>query len=375
MKERDVETKPKGAGVNVLSMLKNGASKKQTSNEATAGVDFVKESRSAPAETKPKESKGVNVLSMLQNAASTRKSANYEFLPTVNSAMPMESAPSSFDMFDADVLAQLPDEIRREILSYPDEYLRIAETEKPMEQGEQNKQRKEKRNSATRSRSRSSVSSRSRSETPPPPPPPHAMRMVSTHVVSPLNESDLKPSTSKAALVKHKQRQKRNDCRADQIVVDYMQELPQHMHPAILQYLTENETIPSHEVPPSAEHETKKEPKTTTTTSTTTAANNVFVDPKYKSMLAIWVKSEEVPKPADVDLMYMNICCLVEDNKMDEVYEVMKYLCRLIKAKRASCCRWHMAYNEIESNIQEKVHEVLDCHIYFTEAIDCYKCA
>lgn len=349
-------------------MLKNGASKKQTSRDATAGGDLAKESRSAPIETKPRQKKSVNVLSMLQNAASIRKSSNNELIPLVNSVMTKESVPSSTGMFDADILAQLPDEIRREILNYPIEYLRIAETEKTVEQGEQNKKEKDKINSATQSRSRSTVNSRSRSETPPPSPP--SMQIVSTHV-SPLNESDLKPSTSKAALVKHKQRQKRNYCRADQIVADYMQELPQYMHPAILQYLKNNETIPNHDVP-STEQATKKKPRTTTTTS---AANNVLVDPNYKSMLASWVKSEEVPKPADVDLMYMNICCLVEDNKMDEVYEVMKYLCRLIKAKRASCCRWHMAYNEIESNIQEKVHEVLDCHIYFTEAIDCYKCA
>lgn len=348
-----METNPKPAGVNVLSMLKNGASKKQTSHGARNG----EESRLAQAETKAKQNRDVNVLSMLRNAASTRKSSNYEFIATVNSTV-KESVPSSFSMFDEDVLAQLPDEIRREILSYPDEYLRIEN-----EDHENDKKRKEKRNSATRSRSRSHVSARSRSETPPPPPP--SMRIVSTHV-SPLNESDLKPSTSKAAQVKHKERQKRNHCRADQIVADYVQELPQHMYPAILQYLTDNETIPMQDVP-------KKKPKETATTMT--VANNVFIDSNYKSMLATWVKSEDVPKPADVDLMYMNICCLVEDNKMDDVYEVMKYLCLLIKAKRASCCRWHMAYNEIESNIQEKVHEVLGCHIYFTEAIDCYKCA
>lgn len=359
MKEPEVETKPKPAGVNVLSMLKNGASKKQSSHEPRNG-DV---SRLEPAETKAKQNRGVNVLSMLQNAASTRKSSNYEFIATVNSSV-KESVPSSFGLFDADVLAQLPDEIRREILSYPDEYLRIAENE----EHEHDKKRKEKRNSATRSRSRSRVSSRSRSETPPPPPP--SMRIVSTHV-SPLNESDLKPSTSKAAQVKHELRLKRSHCRADQIVADYVQELPKHMHPAILQYLTDNETIPMQDVPKNK----PKEMATTPTTPTMTLANNVFIDPNYRSMLATWVKSEDVPKPADVDLMYMNICGLVEDNKMDEVYEVMKYLCRLIKAKRTSCCRWHMAYNEIESNIQEKVHEVLDCHIYFTEAIDCYKCA
>lgn len=355
-----METEPKPAGVNVLSMLKNGASKKQTSHGARNG----EEARLAPAEPKAKQNRDVNVLSMLRNTASTRKSSNYDFIATVNSTV-KESVPRAFGMFDADVLAQLPDDIRREILSNPDEYLRITENE----EHENDKRRKEQRNSATRSGFRSRVSYRSLSETPPPPPP--SMRIVSTHV-SPLNESDLKPSTSKAAQVKHKERQKRNHCRADQIVADYVQKLPQHMHPAILQYLTENETIPLQDVPKKKRKETVT---TTTTTTRMTVANNMFIDCNYKAMLATWVKSEDVPKPADVDLMYMNICCLVEDNKMDDVYEVMKYLCRIIKAQRPNCCRWHMAYNEIESNIQEKVHEVLGCHIYFTEAIDCYKCA
>ncbi|KAH8415710.1 hypothetical protein KR222_010654 [Zaprionus bogoriensis] len=366
LKHPEVETKPKP---NVLSMLKNAAAtsvKKPMTYELAAG--------GTEREIRTKESKCVNVLSMLQSAASARKPIEYDFAPA---NVVKECAPASVGLFDADVLAQLPDEIRHEILSYPDEYLRIADTEKPHEQSNYQEyasshstQRKGKRRSPPYARSRS------RSTSTPPPPPPPLIRVTSTHV-SPLNESDLKPSTSKAALVKQKQRQKSN-CRSDQIVTEYVQELPRHMHPAILQYLQQNETVPI-----VAESPSKTKPVTPVKSNSNSNSssndnnnnNNVLVDSNYKSMLATWVKTEPVPKPADVDLMYMNICCLVEDNKMDEVYEVMKYLCRLIKAKRASCCRWHMAYNEIESNIQEKVHEVLDCHIYFTEAIDCFKCA
>ncbi|XP_023169812.2 DNA repair protein REV1 [Drosophila hydei] len=361
-----VENKVKSVNVDVLSMLKSAAiSKKATDvlevstipNENEILAPTTTEARKQVLEKKAKPPE-INVFNMLKNAATAKKSTGFQTIPTGESLISNGVTPPAITQFDADVLAQLPEEIRRDILCYPEEYLRVTKRDVHDKWGNQTDEHKEHNNKKRKSRSRSS----SRSPTPPPPPP--SMRIANS-TASSLNESDLKPSTSKAALAKQKAR----TCRADQIVADYVQELPQHVHPAIMQYLASNNTIS--QVPPMPD-------------AVVPAANpdaksaedmNVFVDPNYKTMLATWVKSEEVPKPADVDLMYMNICYLVEENKMDKVYEVMKYLCRLIKTKRAGSCRWHMAYNEIESNIQEKVHEILDCHIYFTEAIDCYKCA
>ncbi|XP_030570515.1 DNA repair protein REV1 [Drosophila novamexicana] len=373
--KKPVETKAKSANVSVLSMLQSAAANKKSSDfepipvgistacdENESLVVPPTEPRKQPVEKKAKPPE-VNVLTMLKNAP-TAKKTGIQAIPSGDTIVcseyaPPPLAPPAITQFDVDVLAQLPDEIRREILCYPEEYLRMTKSTVHGKRDIQAKEHEEKSNKKKRkSRSRS----RSRSSSPPPPPP--SMR-VACPTASDLNESDLQPSTSKAALAKHKKRV----CRADQIVANYVQELPQHMHPAILQYLTANNTISKVPPAPDVVAPAAKQPVKPT------QHENVFVDPNYKNMLATWVKSEEVPKPADVDLMYMNICYLVEENKMDKVYEVMKYLCRLIKAKRASCCRWHMAYNEIESNIQEKVHEILDCHIYFTEAIDCYKCA
>lgn len=357
IKESVVETKPKQSSVNVLSMLKSAASnKKSTGFKTTPTVDSI-----IPTDNETividdaKESKPIpTVLSMLKSSVSAKTTAD-KSEETPNSR---KSIPASIQQFDMNILDQLPDDIRREILSFPDEYLRVCkpDEQKKFKDCDEVPHEKQKPDPLLRSSSRSST----------PPPPPPSMRVALTPA-SPLNESDMQPSTSKAALEK----QMKRAYRADQIVEDYVQELPKHMHPAILQYLTSTETIPN---VPLVKDVGKPVAKCTPKTCPKSAEPNVFMDINYKPMLATWVNSEQVPKPADVDLMYTNICALLEDHKMDQVYEIMKYLCRLIKAKRASCCRWHMAYTEIESNIQDKVHDLLGCHIYFTEFISCHKC-
>ncbi|XP_002007576.3 DNA repair protein Rev1 [Drosophila mojavensis] len=356
-----VVNKVKPASVNVLNMLKSAATNKNsndsielptTPNENEKSVQTNAETRK-PAVDKNAKPSEVNVLSMLKNAATSKKSTGFQTVPVGESIISESCAEPTVSQFDADVLAQLPEELRRDILCYPEEYLHMSTGQMREAKGDQTDDHKQRSNNKRKSRSRSS------SRTPSPPPLPPSMRTVFSNA-SLLNESDLKPSTSKAALA----RQNARACRADQIVAAYVQELPQHMHPAIMQFLASNNTLPKAPaiLQANAKAGLRKE-------------FNVFLDPDYKNMLATWVTSEEVPKSTDIDLMYFNISSLVEGNQMEKVYEVMKYLCRLIKAKRASSCHWHMAYNEIESNVQEKVHESLDCHIYFTEAIDCYKCA
>ncbi|KAH8371431.1 hypothetical protein KR093_007491 [Drosophila rubida] len=288
--------------------------------------DFFKETIE---EQKPLQIKATPLLS-------AKKAIDFQFIPAFEAlTKKTTTTPAPIEQFDAEVLAQLPEELRREILSFPDEYLQASNNgDKPKTTIEYSE--------APRMRRR--------------------MRSISR---SPLSVSDLQPSTSKVAL----ERQLKRACRSDQIVLDYVQKLPKHMHPNILQYLKQTKAVPNvpMEAPPKpVEVVVPKSPKP--------LVANGSVDSDFKAMIITWVNTEEVPQPTDVNLMYMSICYLVDDNKMDEVYELMKFLCRLIKAKRASNCRWHMAYNEIESNVQDKVHEVLDCHIYFTEVIGCYKC-
>ncbi|ALC43278.1 Rev1 [Drosophila busckii] len=355
----------RGLGVHLskldeLEVKKENVLKNMFSKISEKQKNKPKEQREEPVEDKkqieePKrKSPRVSVFNMLKQAADKKQSTkskqrkeeqqSSEQLQHEMSEQQLETKskpmlPASLAQFDADVLAQLPEEIRREILNEPEAYLRLTAADK--HESEPKRKRKMKR-IATAPRSRSST---------PPPPPPRMRKSTLEH--SPLNESDLQPSTSKDALEK----QLKRACRVDQIVIDYAQQLPRHMHPVILEHLKSNDVIPK-----------------SARAASPAAPDNIFLDDNYKTMLASWVKSTEIPQQADVNLMYMNISLLVEDNRMNDVYDIMKYLCRLIKSKRRNCCRWHMAYNEIESNIQEKVQEELDVNIYFTEAIDCYKC-
>ncbi|XP_032595051.1 DNA repair protein Rev1 isoform X2 [Drosophila grimshawi] len=318
-----LDMKAKSDSTNVLSLLKNAATRSKSNPAAAFKIaNFFQVTATESRKLEPQKDIGLNM---------TKKSTGFIPIPSGESTIAKSAAISHFD---PDVLAQLPEELRREILNSADEYLAISKS---------NNNRKRKSNSP---------SSTGYSSSSPPPPPP--MIHVASWADCFLNRSDLQPSTSKAGLARENKRL----CRADQIVTKYMEELPQHMHPAIHQYITLNNK--QKDVAPTVEQPEKQ--------------TNIFVNPNYKSLLATWVKTEAVPKPTDVNLIYLNICDLVLDNQMDKVYEIMKYFCCIVKTKRRNSCCWHMAYNEIESNIQEKVQEILDCHIYIREAIDCCKC-
>ncbi|KPU78063.1 uncharacterized protein Dana_GF24462, isoform B [Drosophila ananassae] len=266
-------------------------------------------SKPIPEETKVKPKEKTNVLSMLTAAAGRKSlnedkvrnepSRNYDFFGADESSLVSASA----GQFDPDILAQLPDDIRREVLTFKEEYLRISEND---ETG-----RSPSKKLCTRI----------------PSPPPLALAFSPSS--SPLNESDLQPSTSKAAIARLEKRATRKEyelgCR------------------------------PVEEVP------CIEEP-------------NFLLQLDYKNLLNEWVTKEEVPAPADVNLMHGQIYKLVKADKMSQIYDVMKYLCRLINSKRSNSCPWHMAYNHLESDIQKKMIELQGYNMHFTETIRCYKC-
>ncbi|XP_017104070.2 DNA repair protein Rev1 isoform X1 [Drosophila bipectinata] len=298
-----------------------------------------KETKPIPEETKVKPKGKKSVLSML-TAAAGRKSLNEDRVRKESSRnydffKGDETGPafSTEGQFDPEVLAQLPDDIRREVLAFKEQHLRpFAETE---ETG-RSPSKKSKRGNRTPSPAQTPAFSPACGQ-------------------SPLNEIDLQPSTSKAAIARLEMRASRKEdefrCRSDQIVSDYIDELPKYNHPAILDYISRPvEEVPCIEV------------------------RNFLLQADYKNLLNDWVTNEEVPAPADVDLMHGQIYNLVKADKMAQIYEVMKHLCRLINSKRSTSCPWHMAYNHIESDIQKRMIEVQGYNMYFTETIRCYKC-
>ncbi|XP_034105706.1 DNA repair protein Rev1 [Drosophila albomicans] len=382
---------------NVIKNMFVKMSEKQKTKPVDVSIAKVKE----PEVEIPKNSGKVNVLTMLMTAAANRQRKGFEQLPTGNTRISMRndlfeenieeekkqqlddspkkaidlqfkpartSMQAKIEQFDPEVLAQLPEDLRREILSFPDEYLPSAKVNTELS-SHVSRRKSPLKTRRMRSISRSPSPQEFLPSTPPNSPPLPGWRRSLSPSTSPLSVSDLQPSTSKVAL---ERQLKRAACRSDQIVVDYVKKLPNHMHPQILQYLKNTKTIPEGIIEP-AEPAAKEVAKVASPTQL--VGQNDGVDPEFKKMIITWVKTEDTPQPADVNLMFMSFCYLVDDNKIDEVYELMKFLCRLIKSKRGNNCRWHMAYNEIESNVQEKVYEVLDYHIYFTEVIGCCKCS
>ncbi|XP_017066284.1 DNA repair protein Rev1 [Drosophila eugracilis] len=300
---------------NVMTMLTEASVGRKSLNDDQPAVKKPPEE-----EIKSKIREPVNVMNMLTAAAKSRKPVieDKDQAKAVKPSSILSRAPE----LDQDVLAQLPEDIRREILSNKDEYLRIADIDEKAKQ------------------------------TGPPFPtlqsPPLQKRSHSPNL-SPLNASDLQPSTSRAARARmHKRRKTQEQCvRPDQIVADYIGELPKHMHPGILQFISRPE---------------KEEP-------------SLLMESNYKGLLNEWVSREDIPKPTDVDIIHQQISNMIKIDKMNHMYDVMKYLCRIINTKRSSSCCWHLAYKHIEEGIQNEMLELEGYNLCFTENIRCYKCA
>ncbi|XP_017030967.1 DNA repair protein Rev1 [Drosophila kikkawai] len=301
-----------------------------------------------------------NVLSMLNAAAEVQKPMIRE-QPKSSECEGVQPELKFTDVgpreIDPDFLAHMPEEIRCELLKNQNEFLLM-----------------EKKNDDPARKSLSPAFSTTPSDEEIPPPPPFIVRS-SLGQTSPLNASDLRPSTSRAGLARLQQRaaarkeyendsrSDENDCRSDQIVADYVKELPKYTHPALLEYINRSPD----EVPTSGKPPAIPSPKVEVPSN--------MLEGDYKSMLNVWISNEEVPLPADVEMIYKQICSLVRAEKFNLMYDVMRHLCRLINAKRGGSCRWHMAYNHIEFNIQDLMMEMQGYQMCLIENIRCAKCS
>nr|XP_044250416.1 DNA repair protein Rev1 [Drosophila takahashii] len=267
---------------------------------------------------KPREPR--NVMNML-TAAAGKRSLN-ECKVRKDAVKPSAQIIPLGPEIDEDILAQLPEDIRLEVLANKDEYLRIAEVDE---------------NAAGKTGTPSFPSL----------PSPPMMKRNRSPDLSPLNASDLKPSTSRAAVARMQKRKAKEHCiRPDEIVAEYIDKLPNHVHPAILEYISR----PKDEVP------------------------NLLMGSSYKSLLNEWVSREEIPRPADVDMIHQQISHMIKSDKLNHLYDVMKYLCRIINMKRSGSCCWHIAYKHLEEDIQLQVLEHEGCTLCFIENIRCMKC-
>jgi len=121
--------------------------------------------------------------------------------------------------------------------------------------------------------------------------------------VSPLKATDLKPSTSRAAVARLQKRKERKEqehyIRSDQIVADYIDDLPDFVNPHILKLISHPVEMPE-----------------------------LLMGDNYKDLLNDWVSREEVPKPNDVDLILKQVSRMIKNDQLDHVCDVMKYWCR-----------------------------------------------
>ncbi|XP_016959772.1 DNA repair protein Rev1 [Drosophila biarmipes] len=293
---------------NVMTMLTAAAGDKKSLNDDKG----VQSSADKPPveEVRPR-----NVMSMLTAAAAGKKSINGDKVQKI----PTKASNSELD---EEVLAQLPEDIRLEILAHKKEYLEMDE------------------NAVKKAVPFQLV-------TPSSPP---LMKRSRSPNVSPLNASDLKPSTSRAAVKRMQRRKDRKEqahcIQPDQVVADYIGTLANYVHPNILEYISR----PDNEVP------------------------DILMGANYKSMLNEWVSREEVPKPTDVEIIHQQISKMIKSEKLNHMYDVMKYLCRIINMKRSSSCCWHLAYRHIEEDIQQQMLEAEGYNLCFIENIRCMKC-
>ncbi|KAH8355773.1 hypothetical protein KR200_005405 [Drosophila serrata] len=283
------------------------------------------------------------VLEMLKTAAEAQKPliVVQEENTGSNGGQPTPNAKVGPGGIDPDFLAELPDDLRRELLNNAHEHL-LMEKENKFVVPSDNETR---------------------------PPPCIAKRQLTS--TSPLNASDLQPSTSRAGQArlakKAAARAKNENCRSDQIVEDYINELPNHTHPALLQYINRSpEEVPTRKKLKLGDYHpaipSKKE------------VGSTILEGDFKNVLNGWVSNVDVPLPADVNIIYTQMCHLLKADKLNLMYDVMRHLCRLINAKRGSSCHWHLAYNHIEVCIQDMMMELHGYHMHLTESIRCAKC-
>ncbi|XP_068148539.1 DNA repair protein Rev1 [Drosophila tropicalis] len=292
--------------------------------------------------TKPKVKQGVNVLNMLKSAAAASKSTGREasipFASVDDTVVPSPPVANPDDgQFDPEVLAQLPEDLRREVLAFKEEYLSMANRD-TIQEGR-------------------NLKKRTQSPTPPSSPPFTKMRnLLPDPTLSPLTSSDLLPSTSKAARAKELKRAKRKEMEAACHTSHQFEYIPIDVNPGTnpdnVETLLPAPTTPPHSPPTPLE----------------------LLNRDYKTMFANWVNNEVVPKPTDINIMHEQICDLVKADKLHLVFEVMKYFCWLIKTKRSNSCDWHLAYNYIEVDLQELMLSINGHNLYLPETIKCSHC-
>ncbi|XP_022215367.2 DNA repair protein Rev1 [Drosophila obscura] len=321
---------------NVLLQMFEKMSEKRKGETSTVEVHEEQQPKVLAEEKEDKmedDLKNPQDLTFVRNTALWKNSAHKEtpLEPPIN-----VSDRLSKTTIDLDVFAQLPEDIRREVLDNMDEHLLSRGSEQSV-------------------RTRRMSIGRPRRCSPCPPPPP------------PLKNPAPKGSNGALELRRALRKRYRGGGTTDQIVADYIDKLPNHVHPAIFEYISRPDgEVPQNRLP------TSEEPSATA--AKPISLQNYLLGSNYKLMLAAWVSNEQYPNPTDIIMMNEKISELVTSKQTSRIYDIMKHLCRLIKQKRAAFCDWHMAYKVIEESVQHQMLGFEGYSLMLAERIDCCKC-
>lgn len=185
-----------------------------------------------------------------------------------------------------------------------------------------------------------------------------------------LNDSDLLPSTSKAAQDKRDTRlQQQNSKFSECMEIDpeFMIALPPELRLEVEQQMKRQKQSNNHDqsykpiTPPCKKNQNFMKSSASTQVCEI-SRDNIFTQKNCIELLLAWLQNCDVPENYDIDLMSSNARELVRGKELDKLYEALLYLGRLIKQKKISSndCPWHMAFNMILEAVQAEMLEVYD---------------
>ncbi|BFF98873.1 DNA repair protein REV1 [Drosophila madeirensis] len=236
---------------------------------------------------------------------------------------------------DPEVLAQLPEDIRQEVLDNMDEHLQPKRSE-------------------PRDRKRRKAKDAARRSLPFPSAPPPSVK------------ASAKKSSNGAQHLRQALRKRyRGGGQTDEIVMDYIDKVSNHVHPAIFEYISRPEVAVPQNLQGAAAAPSPPPPAT---------LQNYLLGSNYKTMLADWVSNQRYPNHTDIITMNEKLAELVKGRYSSRIYDIMKHLCRLIKHKHEDICEWHMAYRLIEDTVQHHMMEFEGYHMMLAERIGCVMC-
>uniref|UniRef100_W8AT07 DNA repair protein REV1 n=1 Tax=Ceratitis capitata TaxID=7213 RepID=W8AT07_CERCA len=234
--------------------------------------------------------------------------------------------------------------------------------------------------------------------------------------VSTLNESDLQPSTSKAAAFRNQQKQLQKKMLSKQksqvnlnnielkTIPQYIeQEFLDALPPELRNEIKENfaqptikyeatsevmlnqidpeflEALPS-ELRQEIEQNFGKshghtESNQRLTCETDDSLQNIFMEPKCEYLLLDWLKSSNVPEVVDTYLVSKHAAAMVKADKIDRLYSALMFLCKLINQQKSNECNWHKAYGSIIQFVQKEMSTSYDGRkLFLGVKLKCDKC-